>query len=438
MIAPTNRRRFGFDWEEWGRLDGVEVLEHAAATFGTDPERVYVTGHSMGGHGTWQFGALLTGRFAVVGPSAGWSSFYSYGGSTKPTGPFARARASSDTLNYVSNLARRAVYVIHGDADDNVPISEAYLMSDAVSQVTDDFFFHIEPGAGHWWDGDVSEGADCVDWPPLFDLMKDRLLNPYELDFTYTTPSPWVNPTHSFVTIRSELSPMLDCTITSAMDGDEVTLTTENVRGMVLTGGALLDQGVMSLVVDEVSYDIPDGPLEIGPQTGKNEEVHGPFNQVFQRPFCFAYPDDGPIIYKHYAAYLLSMWNIIGNGHGCALPISAVDEDLRSIRNIIYLGVTAELVPVPDQIPITWGGDLISVNGSDLEDVAFVFVFPDGEHLSAAMLATPGSEYLLYWHQPFSSRAGIPDYLLWYNGGGLASGFFDMDWTFNTAFGVGF
>ena len=31
-------------------------------------------------------GVHFPGRFAVIGPSAGWSSFYSYGGSARPTG----------------------------------------------------------------------------------------------------------------------------------------------------------------------------------------------------------------------------------------------------------------------------------------------------------------------------------------------------------------
>ena len=44
IVAPTNRRPFGFDWEVWGRLDGLEALDDATAALNTDPERVYVTG----------------------------------------------------------------------------------------------------------------------------------------------------------------------------------------------------------------------------------------------------------------------------------------------------------------------------------------------------------------------------------------------------------
>src|SRR5262249_33534960 len=53
VVAPTNRRPYGFDWEDWGRLDALEVLEQARRELKTDPRRTWLTGHSMGGHGTW-------------------------------------------------------------------------------------------------------------------------------------------------------------------------------------------------------------------------------------------------------------------------------------------------------------------------------------------------------------------------------------------------
>ena len=49
IVAPTNRRPFGFDWQSWGRLDALESLADAKLRYGIDPTRVYLTGHSMGG-----------------------------------------------------------------------------------------------------------------------------------------------------------------------------------------------------------------------------------------------------------------------------------------------------------------------------------------------------------------------------------------------------
>ena len=61
LVAPTNRRPYGFDWEDWGRLDALEVLDLAQARLQTDPRRTYLTGHSMGGHGTWNLGVTFPG-----------------------------------------------------------------------------------------------------------------------------------------------------------------------------------------------------------------------------------------------------------------------------------------------------------------------------------------------------------------------------------------
>jgi poly(3-hydroxybutyrate) depolymerase len=134
IVAPTNRRPYGFDWEDWGRLDAMEVLDLAQAMLKTDPRQTYLTGHSMGGHGAWQFGVQFPDRFAALGPSAGWISFRSYaGGQTNDPGTaleqlLARAAAPSDTLALASNYLHHGVYILHGEADDNVPVSQARTM----------------------------------------------------------------------------------------------------------------------------------------------------------------------------------------------------------------------------------------------------------------------------------------------------------------------
>src|SRR5262249_26010394 len=136
LVAPTNRRPYGFDWEDWGRLDALEVLDLARKQLGTDPQRTYLTGHSMGGHGVWQLGALFPDRFAAIGPSAGWISFASYaGGAPAAASPspmeelLGRAASPSDTLACVRNYAHHGVYILHGAADDNVPVAQAREMN---------------------------------------------------------------------------------------------------------------------------------------------------------------------------------------------------------------------------------------------------------------------------------------------------------------------
>jgi hypothetical protein len=43
--------------------------------------------------------------------------------------------------------------------------------------------------------------------------------------------------------------------------------------------------------------------------------------------------------------------------------------------------------------------------------------------------AASGAEHLLLRHHPFSSRGGLPDFLVWAQTGSLTGGFFSPDWT---------
>ncbi|MDX1740000.1 MAG: prolyl oligopeptidase family serine peptidase, partial [Rhodothermales bacterium] len=198
IVAPTNRRPYGFNWEDWGRLDALEVLSIARKKLKVDERRVYLTGHSMGGHGTWHLGALYPDRFAAIGPSAGWISFWSY----RPRGEvelhspiqrmLMRSTLPSRTMDLATNYADLGVYIIHGADDDNVPAEQSRMMVERLSGFHRDFVYHEEPDAGHWWDKSDEDGADCVDWPPLFDFFarhaRPDLSEVRDVDFVVPNP----------------------------------------------------------------------------------------------------------------------------------------------------------------------------------------------------------------------------------------------------------
>jgi pimeloyl-ACP methyl ester carboxylesterase len=430
VVAGTNRRPFGFDWEEWGRLNALATLDDAMERFNTDPTRIHVTGHSMGGHGTWHVGTHHPGRFASLGPSAGWQSFYTYGGSQRPMGTFGRARAHSDLINYLENLARRAIYIVHGGDDNNVPTQEGRNMFALVSEISDDVQYHEEPGKGHWWNGDAAEGVDCVDWPGIMEMMEDRRLDPLELDFAYRTPSPYVGPEHSYLTLLAAESPMADIEVSSAVDGDTVTLTTTNALRMRIDGAALAEKGIARIVVDGTEHATGEA-IEIGPETAKVPGLHGPFNEAFMRPHCYVYPDDEPR-YREFAAFMVTTWSFVGNGHACALPISAVDETIRAEWNLVYVGLPSSATENP---LMEWDDAAISLpDGRSFAGSSLVGVFPEGDRLQAVMFAPRDTWYTLFWIVHISSRSGLPDFLVYGAQGGQAAGFFNADWQFERAF----
>ncbi len=373
IVAPTNRRPFGFDWEDWGRYDALEVYAHADQEWRTDPLRQYLTGHSMGGHGTWNLGAHLDGKFAAIAPSAGWRDFWAYGASeeTDPSevmGLLGEAANGSRTLLLKENYADQGIYVLHGDADETVSVEQARFMRDVLAQFHPNFAYYERAGAGHWW------GNECMDWPPLFDFLRqNRLPEPQDrLEVNFTTINPAVHAGDGWVTIHAQQQSMLPSQVEARVDPAEssVRLETRNVSVLTLDFDALFElipkehepgfliQRVMDstrpvsieidgqsitldhdlegpTVVDDLEprrpeEDVSDGvialrrsgdvwePTDLKGDTGKSPERAGPFKDAFRHRFVYvvgtAGDDERDALLLQKARYDAEEFGYRGNG----------------------------------------------------------------------------------------------------------------------------
>jgi hypothetical protein len=304
LVAPTNRRPFGFDWEDWGRMDALEVLGIARESLGTDPSQTYLTGHSMGGHGTWHLGATFPGHWAAIAPSAGWISFFTYGGMPRLSGDavadiLARAVNGSDTHRLLTNYRAHAVYVLHGDADDNVPVSQAREMRKLLEPWHPDFHYHEQPGAGHWW------GGECVDWPPIMELFQGRRLAKLdEVDSVdFVTANPAVSSKMRWIRVEQQEVPLAYSRVQFERKAGTLRGTTENVRRLHLGAEAFLGLENRSFQIDGQtvpagvgSFEKVDGTWRLTwrPMDSQKSPMRaGPFKEAFQRRFVFVYGTSG-------------------------------------------------------------------------------------------------------------------------------------------------
>ena len=215
IVAPTNRRPYGFDWEDFGRMDAVEVLDLARQTLEHDPARVYLTGHSMGGHGAWHLAVTYPDRFAAVGPSAGWISRSTYDRRWRESAEQSametltqRCSKSGDTIALATNLKQQGVYILHGADDDNVPASQARRMAEVLGEFHHDWIYHEEPGQGHWWGNEYNDGGSaCVDWPFMFDFFARhaRPASSSVYDVEFTTANPGVSSQCHWLAIEGQI-----------------------------------------------------------------------------------------------------------------------------------------------------------------------------------------------------------------------------------------
>ena len=352
-IAATNRRPYGFDWEDWGRKDAMEVLADASARFPMTPTKVHLAGHSMGGHGTWVNGSLYPSTFASIAPSAGWVSFASYGGGAKsPQQPdaidavFMRANNEYDTLKRAGNLDYPSVFILHGDADDNVPVSEARTMKSVLENRRHPRFgYHEQPGAGHWWDGPLGAGADCLDWPGITSAIKSSTVSDPD-SITFSTPHPGISANAFWIEVIQQhvWGEMSKVSATWKASPAELWITSENIERLAI--GERSDKKRPTIVkINGQSLQIPQsgtvhvalsgskwrvvGDLPLGQKTPTRS---GPFKNAIGNRFALVLPTGGTAaendLALQVARYHLETWMVRGNGHSdIFLDTDPLDED---------------------------------------------------------------------------------------------------------------
>ncbi len=238
LVAPTNRRPFGFNWEDIGRLDGIEVMELAQKQLKTDPLKRYLTGHSMGGHGTWHFAAHYPDRFAAAAPAAGWISYWTYGG----IGPafdmkdpvqksLRQATNASDTFLFLNNLMGIGIFTLHGDADSTVSVDQPRRMRQEL-EGHPNFRWHEEKGQGHWYDTDPEPGANCVDYKPIFDWFRGqrRKTEREVTQIDFTTVSTRINSRYAWLEVIEQEESFAPSRVILKREGGVISAVTSGVK----------------------------------------------------------------------------------------------------------------------------------------------------------------------------------------------------------------
>jgi predicted peptidase len=120
----------------WWDDDGVlGLLDEIMATHKTDATRVYLTGLSMGGYGTWSVGLKYPERFAAIVPICGGGQFRDILSAPKP---------KRDAMLALG------IRVFHGAKDPTVPLAESENMVTALKKFgAKDIDLTVYPEAKH-------------------------------------------------------------------------------------------------------------------------------------------------------------------------------------------------------------------------------------------------------------------------------------------------
>ena len=139
----------------------MTALRQTQAEFHTDPDRVYLTGLSMGGHGTWYLAYRNPDVFAAVVPICGWVLDIAQFRGSVPVVP-------SDSGPPIPALARRLrqvpIWIFHGEVDRVVPVTGSREPAAALKDIGADVRYTEFLGLDHdSWDATYASRA-FVDW----------------------------------------------------------------------------------------------------------------------------------------------------------------------------------------------------------------------------------------------------------------------------------
>jgi predicted peptidase len=118
------------------------LIDELVATHPIDEDRIYLTGLSMGGFGTWSLASTYPDRFAAIAPVCG-------GGNRME----------------VRRLADKPIWVFHGAKDKVVPISNSQEMVDALKKKgSSSVKFTVYPETGHNSWVEAYENPELYEW----------------------------------------------------------------------------------------------------------------------------------------------------------------------------------------------------------------------------------------------------------------------------------
>lgn len=125
-------------------------LEEVLKGLRADPERIYLTGISMGGYGTWHWAAANPNKFAAIIPICG-------GGEPSKA----------------KQLAKLPIWAFHGAKDNIVPLRETVEMTSAIEKAGGKPKITIYPDLYHDSWTETYQNEEIYDW-----LLKHKRENP--------------------------------------------------------------------------------------------------------------------------------------------------------------------------------------------------------------------------------------------------------------------
>jgi len=379
VAAPFGRGDLGY--RSIGEADVLDVLQEIQSLYHIDPDRIYLTGWSMGGFGTWRIGQLYPHYFAGISPFSGWTGF-----------------------SFLSNLCNLPVLVVHGDSDQEVPVYADQL---AVGILQEHYqapiVYHELSGVGHdaWSEWCKQEGSNR-----LFQYFRNHKRNSWPQSITMTINHLRYAKQYWVEIMEFEAPLNLGHVQAQIVHDRHITVHTKNVAAFSLSleHPDLAQSGILTVDINQKTVQIKAGQEKAffclhaedswvaGKKLVKDGIVRnegGGLSDLFMRPLCIIYgtrQKESTANLKRMAESLADWSGKHDIGFGSKIGKFRVKADTEVTKdelkncNLLLLGSPAEngiIKMIEADLPTKWVKEGIQIEGKVYPDAGFTLVYPN-------------------------------------------------------------
>jgi pimeloyl-ACP methyl ester carboxylesterase len=142
IISPQCPEHIRWSTDNWFE----NFIKEVTAKYRIDKNRVYLTGVSLGGSGTWYIAIKYPDKFAAIAPISGFTSHMDY------------------IDKNIDKLMDMPIWAFHGKIDNVVPFEETERIIKKLEGKYAELKFSVEPEVGHWIHWQVYPNQELYDW----------------------------------------------------------------------------------------------------------------------------------------------------------------------------------------------------------------------------------------------------------------------------------
>jgi poly(3-hydroxybutyrate) depolymerase len=464
LLIPYGRRNT--DFQGVGEVDVLASTAQVLSLYSIDPDRVYMSGVSMGGMGAWNMALRHPGMYAATTPMSGQTDMHvwwpralpGWPASRDDIPPFRRMLVEWDNpIDLVMNARNQPMFVQHGEMDALIPVEQSRSMVAAAGALGIPIKYGEFAGASHYIYFELPCFQNAWGWEKAYTLNHGPQRVTYKTFSLHYDRAFWATIA-DFVEWGKPAT--VDCRVTA--DGAGLTVNTENVRLLKVD----VKQAPLKKVEDftvtvngrrttaraTANWDLyivcdPKAPTEQTWPPHKRNGLCGPVEDVFNTRFLLVQGTSGDAVQTEANGLTAARWATEWDQFADGLPPMKADKDVTAediaSSNLVLFGTPATnsiLARIADKLPIQIGEQKYTVAGKTYQgdDLGLVLCYPNP--------LAPDHYVLIYSGILYGEKCGInhkhdlvPDFIVFNNhtfnyddtNQHEVAGYFGMDWDLN-------